>query len=414
MKELLKNIILDQQQLSWGEHCIRRNFPADYITGKDVVVISGVRRCGKSTLLHQIRQGNPEKDFYFNFDDERLINFKVEHFHLLHQVLIELFGEQNTFYFDEIQNVTGWERFVRRLHDYGSKVFLTGSNATMLSRELGTRLTGRYLRFELYPFSFAEFMLIRGYQPGPAGRQDTRKTARISGWFGEFFKTGGIPQYVETGNDLYLKSLYESILYRDVMVRNHLTHEHEIAILVNYLAGNVSRLLSYNGLKGITGVKNSTTIKKYLDFLQDTYLLFQISKYDFSIKKQVQNPKKIYFIDHALVARLGFRFSENLGRLLENLVFIELRRRGKEVWYHNGKHECDFIILEKETVTDAIQVCYSMADPAVRKREIAGLIEALECYQLTNGLIITREEQEEIRTDGLVIRLVPVASWLLK
>jgi predicted AAA+ superfamily ATPase len=413
MKELLKNIILDQQQLTWGEQFIRRDFPDDYLTVKDVVVISGVRRCGKSTLLHQIRQGNPEKDFYFNFDDERLVNFTVEHFQLLQQVLIELFGEQNTFYFDEIQNIAGWERFVRRLHDYGCKVFLTGSNATMLSRELGTRLTGRYLRFELYPFSFAEFLRVKSMHQGGAGRQDTRKKALISRWFGEYFKTGGFPQYIETGNDLYLKSLYESILYRDVMVRNHLTHEHEVSVLVNYLAGNVSRLISYNSLTGITGVKNPTTIKKYLDFLQDTYLVFQISKYDFSIKKQIQNPKKIYFIDHALVSRLGFRFSENLGRLLENLVFIELRRRHKEVWYHNGKHECDFIIRTKETITEAIQVCYSLSDPVVRKRELSGLKEAMQCYKLKHGMIITREEQEEIKVDGLVISVVPVAGWLL-
>jgi hypothetical protein len=378
------------------------------------VVISGVRRCGKSTLLHQIRHDNAEQDFYFNFDDERLVNFTVEHFQLLQQVLIELFGEQNTFYFDEIQNVTGWERFVRRLHDYGCKVFLTGSNATMLSRELGTRLTGRYLRFELYPFSFAEFLRFKGMHQGIAGRQDTRKKAFISRWFEEYFKTGGFPQYIDTGNDLYLKSLYESILYRDVMVRNHLTHEHEISVLVNYLAGNVSKLISYNSLTEITGVKNPTTIKKYLDFLQDTYLLFQISKYDFSIKKQIQNPKKIYFIDHALVSRLGFRFSENHGRILENLVFIELQRRGKEVWYHHGKHECDFIIRTKETVTEAIQVCYSLSEAAVRKRELTGLSEAMQCYKLKHGMILTREEQEEIKIDGLLINIVPIAGWLLE
>ena len=142
--------------------------------------------------------------------------------------------------------------------------------------------------------------------------------------------------------------------------------------------------------------------------------MFQISKYDFSIKKQIQNPKKIYFIDHALVSRLGFRFSENHGRLLENLVFIELRRRGKEVWYHHGKHECDFIIRTEETVTEAIQVCYSLSEEAVRKRELTGLTEAMQCYKLKHGTILTREEQEEIKIDGLVISIVPIAGWLLE
>ena len=413
MKDLLRNVILDQQRLRWSDKFIRREFPEHYLQVKHIVVISGIRRCGKSTLLHQIREGNDERDFYFNFDDERLVNFTVEHFQLLQQVLIELFGEQTTYYFDEIQNVVGWERFVRRLNDYGCKVFLTGSNATMLSRELGTRLTGRYLRYELFPFSFKEFLLFKGVIIVSKSKLDTIKQALIRRWFGEYFTMGGFPQYIETGNELYLKSLYESILYRDVMVRNHLTHEHEISVLVNYLAGNVSKLVSYNSLTKATGVKNPTTIKKYMDLLEDTYLLFQVSKYDFSIKKQIQNPKKIYFIDHALVSRLGFRFSENSGRQLENVVFIELRRRNKETWYHRGKYECDFVIKSNESVTEAIQVCYSLRDTVVRKRELNGLKEAMDFYKLSSGLIVTWEEREEISVDEGLIKVVNISDWLL-
>lgn len=412
MKELLKTIILDQQQLKWSETLVRRSFPENMLKTPDIIVISGIRRCGKSTLLNQIRDANTEKDYYFNFDDERLVNFNVDHFQILQGLFIELFGEQKVYYFDEIQNVSGWERFIRRLHDYGNKIFLTGSNATMLSRELGTHLTGRYLRYELFPFSFAEYLKLQEPGINTENPDSTKGKANISKYFSDYFLSGGFPQYIRTRNDLYLKSLYESILYRDVMVRNNLTRENELTTLVNYLAGNVSKSISYNNLTGITGVKNPTTIKKYIDLLCESYLVFQVSKYDYSISKQIKNPKKIYFIDHALVGRLGFQFSDNKGRLLENIVFIDLCRRGKSIWYHTGKHECDFLIKEGNKITGAIQVCWSLSDQKVRKRELEGLKEAIKTYDLKTGLIITRDENEEISLDGIPVRIAGIANWM--
>jgi uncharacterized protein len=165
MKELLKSVIFDQQKLGWNTRNVKRDFPPAYLYNQEIVVITGIRRCGKSTLLQQIRVEQVEKDYFINFDDERLIQFRVEDFQILYETFIELFGVQKTFYFDEIQNIAGWERFVRRLHDYGNKVFITGSNANMLSRELGTHLTGRYVSHELYPFSFREFLEYKGKVP---------------------------------------------------------------------------------------------------------------------------------------------------------------------------------------------------------------------------------------------------------
>jgi predicted AAA+ superfamily ATPase len=196
----------------------------------------------------------------------------VEHFQLLHETFIELFGVQRTFYFDEIQNIPGWERFVRRLHDEGYKVFITGSNATMLSRELGTHLTGRYVQTELFPFSFNEFLAFKQHHWSESDLYTTDGRATLIGYFNEYFQTGGFPLYLKEGNADYLKSLYESILYRDVLVRNKLVNEKELLELVNYLASNVSKLTSFNGLTKIAGVKNATTIRNYLSFLQDTIL----------------------------------------------------------------------------------------------------------------------------------------------
>ncbi|MGM0573348.1 MAG: ATP-binding protein, partial [Bacteroidota bacterium] len=322
--------------------------------------------------------------------------------------------KQTTFYFDEIQNVAGWERFVRRLHDYKNKVYVAGSNASMLSRDLGTHLTGRYCQKELFPFSFAEFLEFQSGEIPLKSFFSTEEKVQLHGKFLKYFQQGGFPAYLQSGNSQYLKGLYESIIYRDVMVRNSLTNEKEILELVHYAASNTSRLFSYNSLTKVVGVKNATTVKNYLSFLEDTYLNFLVSKYDFSVKKQIQNPKKIYFIDLGVVRELGFHHSEDNGRLLENLVFIELKRRGKEIYYHAQKHECDFLIKEKNRIKEAIQVSWSIHNPATREREIAGLIEALTHHSLKGGLILTDDEEDEFVIKGFKIKVMPTWKWLLK
>lgn len=415
MKDLIKTVIFDQQRMGWTDRFIPRNISANILQGESIVVISGIRRCGKSTLLGQIRSEKTEKDYYMNFDDERLIPFSVEHFQLLHETFIELFGVQKTFYFDEIQNIPGWERFVRRLHDDGCKVFITGSNATMLSRELGTHLTGRYVQTELFPFSFAEFLTFKKFIWNDSDLYNTEGKARLIGHFNEYFSAGGFPLYLKERDENYLKSLYESILYRDVLVRNKLINEKELLQLVYYLASNVSKLSSFNRLTKVAGVKNANTISHYLSFLQDTYLIFQINKFDFSLKKQINNPKKTYFIDNALINRIGFIFSMEKGRLLENLVFLELRRRKFEIFYHSKRCECDFVIRQENTIVQAIQVCYSFDSDETRQREMNGIREAMNHYCLDEGLILLNDTQEQtIEEHGKIIRILPVWKWLLK
>ena len=415
MKDLIKTVIYDQQRMVWNDSFIPRGYPGNIMQTQLIVVISGIRRCGKSTLLHQIRNENNEKHYYLNFDDERLIHFTVEHFQLLHETFIELFGVQKTFYFDEIQNVSGWERFVRRLHDDGYKVFITGSNASMLSRELGTHLTGRYVQIELFPFSFSEFITFKQFTWEESDLYSTEGRARLIGYFNDYFHQGGFPLYLKEGNDDYLKSLYESILYRDVLVRNKLVNEKELLELVNYLASNVSKLTSFNGLTKVVGVKNATTIRSYLSFIEDTYLIFQISKFDYSLRKQIQNLKKTYFIDTALIRRLGFMFSGEKGRLLENIVFLELRRRRFEIFYHFNRVECDFVIRQGNAIVQAIQVCYSFDTIDTRIREINGILDAMNAYGLNEGLILLHDTQEQtIEENGKIIRVLPVWKWLLK
>ncbi|MFO8001981.1 MAG: ATP-binding protein [Marinilabilia sp.] len=410
-KEKLIQIIADQQELGLKASDLKRLSGGN--PGNEILVVSGVRRCGKSTLLHEIRSNNKERDYYFNFDDERLIDFTVEDFQKLYEAFLELFGSQSTFYFDEIQNINGWERFVRRLHDYNNKVYITGSNASMLSKELGTHLTGRFSRRELFPFSFAEYLDYNKQSYSGEGILSTKGRVEVKKKFNEYFKTGGFPEYIATGNKQYLKSLYESILYRDVMVRNRLTHEKEILELVHFMASNASKLFSFNSLKNVADIKNASTIKKYLDYLQDTYLIFLVNKYDASVKKQIHNPKKGYFIDIGLVRELGFHHSEDRGRLLENLVFIELKRRGYEIYYHHSHHECDFIIRTGNKITEAIQVCWSLSDSSTNKREIDGLLDAMKCYGMNEGVIITEDEEDVFVKDHFKIVIKPAWKWLL-
>lgn len=414
-KDLLKTVIADQDYyFEQSKDSVERMFNDNFKKNSEIVIITGIRRCGKSTLLQQIRAKQSEKDYYINFDDERLVSFKVDDFQMLLEVFYELFGEQKTFYFDEIQNVEQWERFVRRLHDTGNKVFITGSNARMLSRELGTHLTGRYLSCELYPFSFKEFITFKKPELLDKNYFKTSVKAEIIALFHEYFNNGGFPNFVKTKDELSLKTLFENILYRDIMVRNNITNEKEIKELVSYIAGNYARLSTNSDLAKYIGVKNPSTVKKYLGFLADSYLVFQANKFDYSVSAQLLNPKKSYFIDNGLVRRVGFSFSDNLGHLLENLVFIELKRRGEEVYYHNKGQECDFVIKEGKVISAAIQVTYAMPNEKTRKREFDGLLDAMNTYNLQSGLIITDDTEEEITENGKIIKIIPAWKWLLE
>ena len=412
-KLVLQAVISDQKALKWEKSAIVRQH-VSMVEDDSVVVISGIRRCGKSTLLQAIRAKNQEQDYYLNFDDERLIHFKVEDFQMLLELFGERYGKQTTFYFDEIQNISGWERFVRRLHDYGNKVYITGSNASMLSKELGTHLTGRYQQIELYPFSFLEYLNLNEIDVHSLDHFNTDDKVVLKSAFSDYFKFGGFPAFLKSKNNEYLKSLYESVLYRDVMVRNGITSEQELLELMFFVTSNTSKLISYNSLAKVIGVKNATTVKQYLTFLQDAYMLRLVPKYDASVKKQLHNPKKVYGIDLGLMRQISFQHSDDQGRLLENLVFLELKRQAKTVYYHHNKWECDFVIKEKNSITQAIQVCWSMYDSKTKQREIKGLLDAMTAYQLKEGLILTEDESDSLTIEDKKIHVMPVWLWLLK
>ncbi|MCK5660995.1 MAG: ATP-binding protein [Methanosarcinales archaeon] len=412
---ILKELILEQKkEFEKDDVFVKRSALEDienYLELPHIIIISGLRRSGKSTLLKEIHQYlfNGKTVYYFNFEDERLINFTATDFNHLYETFLELLGPDKVFFFDEIQNVQGWELFVRRMYDKGSKFIITGSNSSMLSRELGTRLTGRYIAIELFPFSFKEY--INSNHIDIPDILLTEDKASIKKTFNKYLRYGGIPEYLRYRNDLILKTLYENILYKDIFARYGLNNEKTLKELSFYLFSNYASEISYNKLRTMLDV-SINTVKSYMGYLENSYLIFSIPRYDYSIKKQIYSHKKVYVIDQGLINLISFKFSKDHGKLLENIVFLELRRRHSDIYYHRDKHECDFIVMENGHITDAIQVTASLNGNS--KREYDGLLEALDKYGLDEGLILTDDEEfEDIKGDKKII-VMPIWKWLLE
>lgn len=412
-KEQLLQVILEQRQTAGGTG-VPRLIDNSLLECPEITVITGVRRCGKSILLRQIQARRKEKDYYLNFDDERLLTFTVDDFQTLCEVFAENFGEQKTFYLDEVQNVKGWERFVSRLYNQGCKVFVTGSNANLLSRELGTFLTGRHVTKELYPFSFGEYLSFKKFKWNNESFYTTTGKASLLRYLKEYLEYGGFPQYVVNHNENYLQSLYNDIIYRDVLVRNRLSNAQQLRELVYYLASNATQRFTYNSLAKAIEMKTSDTVRAYIGYLEETYLISQLVRFDYSLKSQTRSPKKIYFIDNAVINKVGFNSTDNQGRMLENAVYIELKRRNQDIYYYSNGAECDFIVKSGTHITQAIQVTLSMSDKHTAQREETGVLAAMEAYKLNEGFIITMDESREIKKeDGKVIHVIPIWKWML-
>lgn len=413
-RNILKRVIIEQNEFK-GKFIKREKYNTllDKAQSKFAIIISGIRRCGKSVLLNHFRLNQKEKNYFLNFDDERLHNFSIEDFEKLYETFIELYSEENTFYFDEIQNIVGWEKFVRRIIDAGNKVYITGSNASMLSKELGTRLTGRYIPIELYPASFKEFLDFNNIKINKADVHKREKIVIIKKHFKTYVQKGGFLEYLKSNDKDFFKILYDNILYRDIVARYKISHERGIKDIFYYLISNISKQFSYTSLKTISNISGVSTIKEYISYLENSYLLFTINNFDFSLKKQLVNPKKVYAIDTGLANSISFKFSENYGRILENIVFLELKRRSKEIYYHQNKYECDFIIRQGADIIEAIQVSQSLIESETKSRKIQGLIESLQKFKLKEGLILTESEEDELVQDGFKVIVKPIWKWLI-
>lgn len=359
-------------------------------------IITGIRRCGKSTLLLQLLRRDYQNAIYLNFDDIRFSGFETVDFVRLHKEIDR--RAVRVLFFDEIQIVEGWETYINQLLREGYKVFITGSNASMLSVELGTHLTGRHLSMELFPFSYSEFIRFKGL-----GNDENAVL--------DYLRKGGIPEYVKSGLSYILNTLVDDILMRDIAVRHSVRDILSLRQLTAFLITNIGNLVSANKMAGMFDIKSPATFLEYFSFLKDTYLLEFIPMFSHSLKVQARNPKKVYVMDMGLYTETSVSTSDNMGRRLENLVFLHLRRKYKYIFYYKERGECDFVAMEKNTIREAIQVCLTVNDENF-DREYNGLFEAMHSLGLQEGVIVTLNQSDTFEKEGKVIRMIPAHEFL--
>lgn len=396
-KDFLKEIIRQQEE---NLHAREEGMVRDSLcTLPDIdnyaLIVSGVRRCGKSTLLHQLLKKKHTEALYINFDDPRLYDFEISDFQKLDQLIAE--AGNKVLMFDEIQIIKGWERYVRQKLDESFKIFVTGSNASLLSKELGTSLTGRHITTELFPFSFKEFCRFKNQE------EDAQATKA-------YMQLGGFPEYLKNPIEEILANLLDDILIRDIAVRYGIKDIRGLKRLTVFLLSNIGNLTSANKLREPAGINSTTTILEYISHLEQSYLVNLVPMFDYSLKKQTINPKKIYAIDMGLVTSNVNRIKGDEGHKLENMVYNALRLKYKDIYYHRGDNECDFITLEKGSITQAIQVCMELnADN--QSREFDGLIDALKTYKLNEGYIITLHQEDLFQIEEFKIKVIPYHKW---
>lgn len=442
MLDVLKALILDSQELRLKPSVERRQ-RIHSIPDKATVCI-GVRRSGKSTYLFQIMQRlleqgvSRENILYLNFFDDRLHGLGQDNLGMVAEAYYALFpkkkGVETVYcFFDEIQAVTGWESFVdRMMRTEKCEVYLTGSSARMLSKEIATQMRGRALSWEIFPFSFAEFLDSRGIES--AGVLSTKKRLLVQKAFEEYWEVGGFPEVavqmppdgsgpaIAMSRQLRIKThqeYFHAILFRDLIERHDVSHPKAVSDLAHRLIDNTASLYTGNSLTGYLKALGHNapraSVSDYLEWFEDAYFLFTVRVFDASLARSNTNPKKIYCADHSLVTSVSSGILVNSGHLLENVVFSALRRIHPEVYYYktrSGK-EVDFIVAPRGGARVLVQVCESLAEPQTRKRELAALADAMAELGLRTGLVVTRAQEEQIDLDEGTVRVIPAWRFLL-
>jgi predicted AAA+ superfamily ATPase len=422
--ETIRRVLVTQREeldhLFDNETIVERRTPdlMRYLSHPNILAILGVRRCGKSVLASMLLRGKVHG--YVNFDDERLGGMKASDLDMVLEAMYGMYGsELDYLVMDEIQNVPGWELFANRLRRT-KKVIITGSNATLLSGDLATHLTGRHLDFTLFPFSFGEFLGCRGMDIKQDGIYSTAEISKIKKQLEAFVELGGFPEVQKFGKQV-LPRIYDDILIKDAVLRYGIRYRTTFRELARYLMGNAAREFTYSRLGRFLSLKDVHTVKNYVDFLRSVHLLFVLERYSRKFKQRIIAPKKAYVIDTGLARAVAPAEPEGGGRTMENIVAIELFRRAafseapQELfyWKDHQQREVDFVLVEKGKVEKLIQSCLRLQDESTADRELGNLVRAskeLGCKDLS---VITWEEEQELVHDGKRIRVIPLWKWLL-
>ena len=425
-KDILKEIIVLNQNTDFSS-VLKRESELPLDSGK-IISVTGVRRCGKTHLLLFAMRNLLERKIdkndlvYINFEDERL-SFETGDLDLIIQAYMELNPGHELknvfFFFDEIQNLPGWEKFVRRIYDTVSRhIFITGSNSKMLSSDIASSLRGRNINIELFPLSFREYLQFKTIDNNiylPAGKAVIVNSMR------DYLTNGGFPEVINTDYpQKILQDYFYVMLYKDLIERYHITNVAALKYFLNRIVLSTGKSNSihkiYNELKSAGYKISKDSLYLFADYAETAYFSFRLNKFDYSFVKQEQSEKKMYFIDNGLLNSLTWQFSDNFGSLLENVVFLHLRRKHRNnMFFYKGQMECDFVIFDKDKPIDLIQVSYDIGNKATLAREVSGLENAAEYFKIRKGRIITFDNDLETFTSskGVEIETIPVYKWLL-
>ncbi|KAF0217570.1 MAG: hypothetical protein FD174_3249 [Geobacteraceae bacterium] len=417
-----KQIITDSQERDYSL-VVPRDIEIPLDSGK-IISLIGVRRSGKTnilySLMHRLRQTIPtDAIVYINLEDDRLFPLTPHDLGGFLDSYFELFPHNRDrrvyFFFDEIQNAPEWERFIRRLHDTENcSIFVTGSSAKLLSREIATSLRGRTISFEVFPLSFSEYLRFREIKPG----HSSRAVSMMKNAFAEYCRTGGFPETVGV-DDLRAKQILheylQMIMYRDVADRHGVGNLFLLKSLIKHCFSNIANPLSlsklYNDFRSQGIQLSRNTLFDYISYLEDAFALFLVPVNSQSQREVMRNPRKLYAVDHGLKGVVELPTGADIGRIYENIVFLQLRRKEQTICYGRQKQEIDFVLPESASPR-LINVAYDISDPATRNRELNGLVEGVRGLGVHEALLLTAEEEETVATEAGKISIMPLWKWL--
>jgi uncharacterized protein len=419
---MIKNILYQQQEerdiLLQQEyiHRIEDATIADYLNTALIKLITGPRRAGKSVLALQLLKN--QHFAYLNFDDDLLLKHFDED--AVIQGLNEIYNSFTYLLLDEIQNLPNWELWVNKLYRRGVNLVITGSNSKLLSHELASTLTGRFIQITVLPFSYAETIRFNEIKLPAAVQPTPLETGKLLGLLQLYLFNGGFPETVLNPGILknYLASLFDSILLKDILKRFHVRQTQQLYDLSNFLLSNYTNLFSFNQVKEALAFNSVATVQKFIGYLEEPYLFQHLTRYHNKIKSQQKAAQKIYIIDNGFVKARSFELTPNYGRLLENLVFVELLRRDYKpelsLFYYRTRNdrEIDFVLRKGHQIEQLIQVCYDLSLPKTNKRETDALFEAAIELNCTDLLLITWDKEDVVTKDQLKINLIPAWKWL--
>lgn len=413
-KDLIKYLISYYQeflsQISFEKREYELEANANY-------VFVGLRRAGKSYLMYQhihhlMEQGHSiEEMLYFNFEDDRIDSITISDLDLIKTCYEEMYDHRPIFFLDEIQNIKGWEKFARRLADTGYRVYITGSNAKMLSSEIATTLGGRYLIKDIYPFSFSEYLLYKKIDLSDKNARFKFRTA-ITKEYEEYFRNGGLPETLQMADKrAWISSLFNKIFFGDLVTRHQVRNDFALRIMIRKLAESVKQPTSYNRIASIAstvGKKISVdTVIDYMGYLQESWLILPYENIAAKLIDKESN-RKYYFIDNGI---LNLFLLDPATSLLENQVAVRLRQKyGSQVYFYNKNVEVDFVVYDEGI---AIQVSYSLSDPETEKREVDALLKLNKVLPMRKLMIISKDEERDITVNDVTIQVIPVWKWLL-